>query len=197
MSNLPESTVIQTEFGPYTVRYHHLSGIDFASFVYGDITEGTPIVRIHSACLFGEAFHSLHCDCSHQLTETMKRIQEGGAGVIVYGYQEGRGVGLAKKIVAMEFERTTGCDTIEAYKKLGLSDSDVRDFIQEAEILKGLGLSKLVRSFSGNPRKHAALERAGFSIVEELEIPSHLLGPLATKEKKVKKEKMGYTYKNE
>ena len=89
---ITSTTTIQTEFGPYKANHHNMGNDTIISFVYGDVTINTPIVRIHSACLFGEAFHSLHCDCSHQLTQTMKSIQTHGAGVIVYSYQEGRGV---------------------------------------------------------------------------------------------------------
>src|SRR6266404_2077417 len=99
------STIIQTDFGSFKVSYHEIDAQGYVSFAHGDISRNTPIVRIHSACLFGEAFHSLHCDCNHQLTETMRVIDQHGSGVIVYSYQEGRGIGLEKKIEAMEIER--------------------------------------------------------------------------------------------
>jgi len=190
------STTIQTEFGPYKVSYHRLDGESFVSFVYGDITTNTPIVRIHSACLFGEAFHSIHCDCHHQLTQTMKSIQTHGAGVIVYSYQEGRGIGLENKIKAMEIERETGCDTVDAFKKLGFEQADLRDFKKEVRILQELGAAKEIYSFSGNPRKRRELEAGGFTILGEYEIPEGVAGVLAQKERRAKKEKLGYSYKN-
>lgn len=192
---IKSSTIVQTEFGPHRVSYHEITGNGYVSFACGDIAKGTPVVRIHSACLFGEAFHSLHCDCDHQLTETMKVIVQHGAGVIVYSYQEGRGIGLEKKISAMEIERTTGCDTVEAFQKLGLDKADYRDYRAEVEVLKELNLASHVYSFSGNPTKRKALEDAGYTIEDEYEITPDRLGEIALKERLVKKDKLGYTYK--
>lgn len=190
-------TIIQTGFGPFNVSYHKIDDNEFVSFYYGDVTTGNPIVRIHSACLFGEAFHSSHCDCSHQLTETMRVIVQNGSGVIIYAYDEGRGIGLENKIKAMEIERVEGIDTVEAFKRLGFSEPDLRNFGLEVKVLQDLNVSKIIRSFSSNPRKRRALELADYTIIEELEIPPDKLGALALKEKQTKKDKMGYSYKND
>ncbi len=187
-------TILQTAFGPFEVQYHRINGEGHILFAYGDVSKDIPIIRIHSACLFGEALHSLHCDCDHQLTETMKQIQKYGTGIIIYSYQEGRGIGLEKKIAAMEIQRITGADTVEAFKQLGLK-SDYRTYRAEVEILKTVGVNKTIYIFSGNPHKRNALERAGFHIAKELEIKSSKLHPLAIREKRVKAEKMGYSYK--
>lgn len=188
--------MIETEFGSYTVNYHELKGQELVSFVYGDISKGTPVVHIHSSCLFGETFHSLHCDCHYQLTETMRAIQRDGAGAIIYSYQEGRGIGLKNKIKSMELERTTGCDTVDAFKQLGYDQSDLRDFKREVAVLQELGTAKEIYSFSGNPKKRLELEAGGFVILEEYEIPEGIVGAAAQKERQTKKEKLGYSYKN-
>ncbi len=192
---ITSTTTIQTEFGPYKANHHNMGNDTIISFVYGDVRINTPIVRIHSACLFGEAFHSLHCDCSHQLTEAMKTIQTHGAGVIVYSYQEGRDIGLENKIKAMEVERETGCDTVDAFKKLGFDQADLRNFKNEVRVLQELNVSNKIYSFSGNPRKRNEIEAGGFTILDEYEIPEGVAGILAEKERRTKKEKLGYTYK--
>jgi len=191
------TTIIQTEFGPFKANHHKLDGREFVSFSYGDITIGIPTVRIHSSCLFGEAFHSLHCDCYHQITETMEMIQKNGNGVIVYAYEEGRGIGLENKIKAMEIERTQNVDTVEAFKKLGFNEPDLRNFKIEVAVLTELNVSKMINSFSGNPIKRKALETAGFSIKNEFEVDSDKLNKLAVKEKQAKRDKMGYSYQND
>ena len=194
--SIKSSTIIQTSFGPFKVSYHSITNLSCVSFSFGDITKGTPIVRFHSACLFGEAFHSLHCDCNHQLTETMRMIKKNGNGVIVYSYQEGRGIGLEKKIEAMEIERTTECDTVEAFKILGIDKPDMRDYKAEIEALKELNLSKTIHSFSGNPTKRKVLEDAGYIIKNEYEVEAGKVNEIALKEMKTKKDKLGYTYRN-
>lgn len=191
------STVIQTEFGAFKVTFHKTEHKDFISFTYGDVSTGQPIIRIHSSCLFGESFHSLHCDCQHQLTATMEMIVKNGNGVIIYAYDEGRGIGLENKIKAMEVERTKGIDTVAAFAELGFDNPDLRSFELETQVLTGLNVSKTIKSFSGNPKKRQALENASFSILEEFETDSKKLSKIALNEKKIKKDKMGYTYKND
>ena len=63
------------------------------ALVLGDIhTPPPPVVRIHSQCTTGDAFESLRCDCHDQLHLAMQTIAEAGSGVLVYEYQEGRGI---------------------------------------------------------------------------------------------------------
>ena len=48
-------------------------------------------VRLHSACLTGDVFGSLRCDCGEQLRGSMDLFRDSGGGVLVYLAQEGRG----------------------------------------------------------------------------------------------------------
>ena len=40
------------------------------------------LVRIHSQCLTGDAFHSMLCDCGSQLDQAMEQVQEAERGVV-------------------------------------------------------------------------------------------------------------------
>src|SRR3954462_6412873 len=57
----------------------------------GDGAEA-PLVRLHSACLTGDLFGSLKCDCGAQLRYALERIRDDGDGVLLYLLRdEGRG----------------------------------------------------------------------------------------------------------
>jgi 3,4-dihydroxy 2-butanone 4-phosphate synthase / GTP cyclohydrolase II len=119
----------------------------------GDLTEGDPpLLRIHSQCFTGEMLGSLRCDCGDQLAMAMQTVAQEGRGLVIYEYQEGRGIGLTAKLEAYELQ-DAGIDTIEANHALGLK-ADYRDFSLPAAILHELGISK-VRLLSNNPTSFA------------------------------------------
>jgi GTP cyclohydrolase II len=132
---------------------------------------------------------SLRCDCGDQLEIAMQAIAEEGRGLLIYEYQEGRGIGLMAKLEAYELQ-DAGLDTVEANHALGFK-ADCRDFSLPAAILRHLGV-KRVRLLSNNPRKAGALAENGIEIVEQLACEAapnaHSLPYLRTK-----KERMGHT----
>ena len=153
------------------------------AIVMGDLTEGAPLLRIHSQCFTGEVLGSLRCDCHDQLEMAMQAIAAEGRGLVIYEYQEGRGIGLMAKLEAYELQ-DAGLDTVEANHALGFK-ADCRDFSLPAAILRDLGI-KRVRLLSNNPRKN------GIELVVQLSCEAapnpHSLPYLRTK-----KERMGHT----
>ena len=135
------------------------------AIVMGDLTEGVPLLRIHSQCFTGEVLGSLRCDCHDQLEMAMQVIAEEGHGLVIYEYQEGRGIGLIAKLEAYELQ-DAGFDTVEANHALGLR-ADYRDFSLPSAILRDLGI-KRVRLLSNNPRKASALADGGIEVVAQL-----------------------------
>lgn len=122
------------------------------------------IVRLHSACLTGDLFGSLKCDCGDQLRHTVRFMAEQGGGILLYLDQEGRGNGLANKIRAYRLQ-AQGFDTYDADEVLGF-DHDQRRFAFAAHMLKHLGVSQ-VRVMTNNPLKIKALEDSGLHIVAD------------------------------
>ena len=158
------------------------------AMIMGDPTEGVPLLRIHSQCFTGEVLGSLRCDCRDQLEMAMQAIAEEGRGLVIYEYQEGRGIGLMAKLEAYELQ-DAGIDTVEANHALGFK-ADCRDFGLPAAILRDLGI-KRVRLLSNNPRKASALTENGVEVVVLLSCEAapnpHSLPYLRTK-----KERMGH-----
>lgn len=156
------------------------------ALLLGDIHSSPPVVRVHSQCTTGDVFHSLRCDCHDQLHLAMRVIAEGGAGVLLYEQQEGRGIGLMEKLRAYELQ-DQGLDTIEANLRLGHA-VDLRDYALPVEILRLLGIRSL-RLMTNNPDKIEAVRGAGIEIVErlsaEVQDNPHSAHYLATKRDKL------------
>jgi 3,4-dihydroxy 2-butanone 4-phosphate synthase/GTP cyclohydrolase II len=145
-----------------------------------------PLVRVHSSCLTGDVFGSCRCDCGTQLRLSLEMIEKEGAGVVLYMRQEGRGIGLANKILAYKLQ-DSGRDTVEANEELGF-EADLRDYGVGAQILVDLGL-KSIRLLTNNPRKVVGLKAYGLEISERVPLqikPSlHNQGYLQTKRDKL------------
>src|SRR5690606_4041755 len=77
----------------------------YVALVKGEPQPDEPVlVRLHSQCLTGDVFGSERCDCGEQLEAAMELIAREGTGVIVYTFDEGRGIGLLNKIRAYRSE---------------------------------------------------------------------------------------------
>jgi len=138
------------------------SGTDHVAIMIGEVDEATPVlVRLHSACLTGDLFGSLRCDCGEQLRSSVESIAEAGGGIILYLAQEGRGIGLANKIRAYGLQ-DQGFDTLDANKQLGFKD-DERRYEVAAEMLKMLEIHH-VTLMTNNPGKMEALRKSGITI---------------------------------
>ncbi len=138
------------------------------ALVKGNVEGDEPVlVRVHSECLTGDVFGSKRCDCGDQLRTAMKMVEEEGRGVILYMRQEGRGIGLANKLMAYSLQEQ-GKDTVEANEALGFKP-DLRNYGTGAQILKDLGLKK-IKLMTNNPKKIIGLKGYDLEIVERVPI---------------------------
>lgn len=165
------------------------SGEEYVVLVKGQLPcPHSCLVRIHSQCLTGDVFHSIKCDCGRQLRRAMEMIEQEGHGVIIYQYQEGRGIGILNKIRAYALQ-DQGLDTVEANLSLGF-DVDERSYEECAAILNALGLQR-IRLLSNNPDKLHALQKAGIQVVERIPLEVEPIGEMV-RYLRTKKEKMGH-----
>jgi GTP cyclohydrolase II len=125
-----------------------------------DLSLPTP-VRLHSACLTGDAFGSRRCDCGDQLKIAVNRLAAMGGGIILYLAQEGRGLGLSNKMRAYRLQ-DDGLDTVDANTTLGFDD-DERDYGVAGRMLEILGCTRAVL-LTNNPAKLDGLANAGIEI---------------------------------
>jgi len=165
---LRAEATLPTEYGFFTIKGYEdsISGDTHVALIMGEISPDQPVLlRAHSECLTGDAFHSLRCDCEQQLHRAMEMIASEGAGVILYLRQEGRGIGLINKLRAYQLQ-DQGMDTVEANEALGLP-VDKRDYGIGAQILADLRVQK-IRLISNSPRKYYGIESFGLEIVERI-----------------------------
>lgn len=175
------------------VVFRDRQGLEHSALIKGEVSGTTPLIRLHSECLTGDAFGSLRCDCGNQLHEAMRQIEALGEGIIVYLRQEGRGIGLGNKVRAYALQ-DEGRDTVEANQELGFP-ADARTYDVAAAILDSLDVNA-VRLLSNNPAKRKGLENLGISVTERIPLVvdshSHNASYLQTKVNR-----MGHNFKSD
>jgi len=182
-------TPIPTKHGEFILHYYSntIDDKEHVALVKGDVVnkENVP-VRIHSECFTGDVIGSRRCDCGEQLDMAMRLIDEAGFGILIYLRQEGRGIGLLKKLQAYNLQ-DQGMDTVEANIHLGHL-ADEREYTIAALMLEDLKV-KSIKLMTNNPKKIDALEKLGINVVGRIpvEVVAHNdnLGYLKTKAKKM------------
>src|ERR1700733_5040557 len=130
---------LSTKFGLFTADVFSISGSETIVLRTRDIPGKVENVlcRIQSECISHVFGDQQWCDCADQVTDSLRRIQEEGSGLLVYLRQEGMGLGLPGRLVR---------DT-----------RDWRSYNIAAEILANWGI-KSVRMISLNKRKIEAMK---------------------------------------
>lgn len=161
---------IPNRYGEFMLHYYenNLDHKEHLALVKGEVKgQSKVLVRLHSECITGDVFGSMRCDCGEQLTEAMRMIGQSERGVLLYLRQEGRGIGLFKKLQAYNLQ-DQGLDTVDANLKLG-HQPDERNYRIAALILKDLDV-RSVRLITNNPHKIEELEQYGICVSERIPI---------------------------
>ena len=178
-------TRIPTQHGEFTLHYYtnSLDNKEHIAFVKGNVAHQSDVpVRIHSECFTGDVLGSRRCDCGEQLDSALHCINQAGLGVLIYLRQEGRGIGLLKKLQAYNLQ-DQGLDTIDANLQLGHLP-DERHYDIAALILTSLQVTSIAL-ITNNPLKIDALVTLGIPVTQRIaiETPIHAdnVGYLKTK----------------
>ena len=161
---------LPTPFGEFTaIAFRELlTGKAHLALVRGEVDGAENVlVRVHTECLTGDVFHSYLCDCGEQLEQALAQIAREECGVVLYMAQEGRGIGLLKKLEAYALQEQ-GLDTVEANVALGLP-ADARDYGIGNQILADLGLTT-IRILTNNPKKLTGIDGFGLTVVDQVPI---------------------------
>ncbi|MBT3811923.1 MAG: GTP cyclohydrolase II [Gammaproteobacteria bacterium] len=157
-------TRIPTNYGEFVLHYfsNTLDNKEHIAFVFGDVVQKSKApVRIHSECFTGDVLGSRRCDCGDQLDKALQLISEYGRGVLVYLRQEGRGIGLLKKLQAYNLQ-DEGMDTVDANLHLGHLP-DEREYTIAALILENLQVTS-IQLITNNPNKIEQLQSLGVKV---------------------------------
>ena len=167
-------TRIPTKHGEFTLHYYTNSVDDkeHIAFVKGDVAGKQQVpVRIHSECFTGDVLGSRRCDCGEQLDMALDIINQAGFGVLVYLRQEGRGIGLLKKLQAYNLQ-DQGLDTVDANIHLGhLADERVYDIA--VLILQSLQVQS-VALITNNPQKIDEITKLGMPVAWRIAVEPHI-----------------------
>lgn len=182
-----------TPLGEFDVVCYNRAGTFGFALTRGEMGRDDLLVRVQSACMFGESFLVNSCDCGDQLRKALEIGATGGEPflMIYLMEQEGRGLGMFQKIKAIEAEVKHGVDMVEAFDMLGLP-LDLREYRAAAEILRDVNGDRPIRLMTNNPKKQAGLEECGVEVTARvpllIEPPHDAMRSYLT----AKKDKMGH-----
>lgn len=166
-------TRIPTKHGEFILHYfsNNIDDKEHLAFVKGDIENQPNVpVRIHSECFTGDVLGSRRCDCGEQLDMALDLINQKGIGILLYLRQEGRGIGLLKKLQAYNLQ-DQGMDTVDANLQLGHL-ADERQYDIAALMLNSLKVAS-VALITNNPEKIDQLSALGIQVTQRIAIETH------------------------
>ena len=182
-------TRLPTEHGEFVLHFYSntIDDKEHIALVKGDVANRKEVpVRIHSECFTGDVLGSRRCDCGEQLAMAMQLINEAGYGILIYLRQEGRGIGLLKKLQAYNLQ-DKGMDTVDANIHLG-HRPDEREYSIAALMLENLRIQS-IKLMTNNPKKIDALKKLGINVAGRIPLESVAhddnVGYLKTKAKKM------------
>ena len=167
---------LPTRYGDFrAIAYRSLPHEDLhIAYVKGEVSGAEDVlVRVHTGCLTGDAFHSQLCGCGELLESSLEMIESAGRGVLVYLDPQPRGRGVLAELAG-------DAPHHQARQRDAQSSGEtLRDHGIGAQILQDLGLSS-IRVMTNNPKRMVGLEGYGLTVSEQVPIPSAVPAPVPT-----------------
>jgi 3,4-dihydroxy 2-butanone 4-phosphate synthase / GTP cyclohydrolase II len=143
-----------------------LDGESHVALVRGDVEKaaGPVLVRMHSHCLAGDVFGGSLCDCQLVLDRSLEMIAREGTGALIYLHQTSKGFSVDEEqrlVFHREPPRTAPAHQRKTQRDIGVG----------AQILSDLNI-RSIRLLTNHPKRVAALEGFGISIVEQVPVPT-------------------------
>mmetsp|Transcript_127600 Transcript_127600/g.318635 ORF Transcript_127600/g.318635 Transcript_127600/m.318635 type:complete len:557 (-) Transcript_127600:156-1826(-) len=187
---LVASTTVPSSWGPLPMVAFE-SHIGDILVVVNGVGDGHCVpIRVHDACLTGEVFGSLKCDCGPQLQMALAIQTKQKLGMVIYMPQEGRGIGLANKIAAYHMQEKHGLDTVDANLALGLP-AEMRDYSVLSRVFEDLGVQSTLL-MTNNPYKVEKLRAAGVSVKGTLPLVVSPTSQVTSQYLEAKRKRMGH-----
>jgi 3,4-dihydroxy 2-butanone 4-phosphate synthase/GTP cyclohydrolase II len=143
-----------------------LDGESHVALVKGDVehAESPVLVRMHAHCLAGDVFGGSLCDCQQVLDRSLEMIAREGTGALIYLHQTSKGFNVDdEKRLAFhrEARQSAPAHQRKTQREIGVG----------AQILSDLNI-RSIRLLTNHPKRVAALEGFGISIVEQVPVPA-------------------------
>ena len=147
---------------------HYLFTFPHGNYLVAEIGKAKGVkdilVRVQSACAFGDIFESRWCDCAWQLKESKRLLFNEESGLLIHAFdQHGKGVGLRNHYrVYAEGQKRNQKLLTETFDFLGL-DYENRNYEDVVKILKYFNLSE-IRLLTNDPARLHFFEEKGIKI---------------------------------
>jgi 3,4-dihydroxy 2-butanone 4-phosphate synthase / GTP cyclohydrolase II len=164
---------LPTRYGEYrAIGYRStIDPSEYVALVHGEIGAGVGVlVRLHPACLAGDVFGSLDCDCAAKLDAALRMVAAADSGVVLYMPRDG--LGLMAPVTAQLFGTENGRQVVRGAEHHPLPPAGAKDFAVGARILADLGVDS-VRLITDHPSDRVGLETQGSTVLEE--VPTSVL----------------------
>ncbi|MBZ5504276.1 MAG: 3,4-dihydroxy-2-butanone-4-phosphate synthase [Acidobacteriia bacterium] len=145
---------------------NQLDGESHVALVKGNVEHagGPVLVRMHAHCLAGDVFGGSLCDCQQVMDRSLEIIAREGTGALIYLHQSSKGFTVDDE-KRLAFHREARASAPAHQRKTQ------REIGVGAQILSSLNI-RSIRLLTNHPKRVAALEGFGISIVEQVPVPT-------------------------